>query len=37
MIEEGAIPRRAIADAVAHDAIMEELEESASSVEHTPS
>jgi len=31
MIEEGAIPRRAIADAVAHDAIMEELEESASS------
>ena len=35
MIEEGAIPRRAIADAVAHDAIMEELEESASSsVEH---
>jgi len=34
MIEEGAIPRRAIADAVAHDAIMEELEESASSVSH---
>jgi len=33
MIEEGAIPRRAIADAVAHDAIMEELEESASSGE----
>ena len=33
MIEEGAIPRRAIADAVAHDAIMEELEESSSSAE----
>jgi len=34
MIEEGAIPRRAIEDAVAHDAIMEELEESASSANH---
>jgi RNA polymerase sigma factor (sigma-70 family) len=33
MIEEGAIPRRAIADAVAHDAIMEELEESSSAAE----
>ena len=37
MIEEGAIPRRAIADAVAHDAIMEELEESASSGEQAHS
>jgi RNA polymerase sigma factor (sigma-70 family) len=33
MIEQGAIPRRALGDAVAHDAIMEELEESASSGE----
>jgi RNA polymerase sigma-70 factor (ECF subfamily) len=33
MIEQGAIPRRALDDAVAHDAIMEELEESASSGE----
>ena len=33
MIEQGAIPRRALGDAVAHDAIMEELEESASSSE----
>jgi RNA polymerase sigma-70 factor (ECF subfamily) len=33
MIEEGAIPRRAIGDAVAHDAIMEELEDSASHAE----
>ena len=30
MIEQGAIPRRALDDAVAHDAIMEELEESTS-------
>ena len=35
MIEQGAIPRRALGDAVAHDAIMEELEESASSSEQT--
>jgi RNA polymerase sigma-70 factor (ECF subfamily) len=35
MIEQGAIPRRALGDAVAHDAIMEELEESASSGEQT--
>lgn len=33
MIEEGAIPRRAIGDAVAHDAIMAELGQSASPVE----
>jgi RNA polymerase sigma-70 factor (ECF subfamily) len=33
MIEEGAIPRRAIGDAVAHDAIMEELEDSAANTE----
>ena len=28
MIEQGAIPRRAVGDAVAHDAIMAELNES---------
>ena len=30
MIEEGTIPRRAVGDAVAHDAIMAELQESTS-------
>ncbi|MCA1661599.1 MAG: sigma-70 family RNA polymerase sigma factor [Novosphingobium sp.] len=37
MIEQGAIPRRALGDAVAHDAIMEELEGSASSTEQAHS
>ena len=33
MIEEGAIPRRAVGDAIAHDAIMAELKESTSPTE----